>query len=588
MTTTTSRNAETVERVDTSGTTSLIQQVHHTLDTHQWEEVRVSDSSEVERHANEHESGRVGAVTPTAHISILDIPPEILFMIMRHILPPTWILRGIRELTPGSPHIADLAAKSTFALVCKIWNQVATDLLYSDVHLRSIGQVVAFSRALETPRALGQLVRQLHLICFVPRGYKEVFSGETRRILDNCPLLVHFMYAGQQPTDPALEWTGNDTLSALPPMPSSLTSLEFTADVAPELFIPVIAEVCAVLQTLRVPFRVDLHQQHPHYPRLDFPVMEELHIVIWVPTGIGPSLADSERSKKIWDWTMPSLRRLWLSCPGSEGLLVQQIMPAWSTYAPQFLALYGKKLVFLSLHVGCMALHTPIPIAAACPRLTHLAVTTMSPGRAGGYTPEYEVIGDRHPRVEHLDVWCRWNTSACVEWGSDENPDPDFHEPVELDVPIFDKLKGGFPSLRTYRVLDGTFVHLDRLPLDFPPGPQDDIALQAQAQDDDSDRIPAWSAAIQAHIHPKAVFSYFDLESWASDDDELDSDYCDESNTDDWNWSSGGSDSVIDEDEIGVEAELDREEALAVFRQVLDARADCEYESDSGSNRGSE
>nr|GAT44319.1 predicted protein [Mycena chlorophos] len=486
-------------------------------------------------------------------------------MIFNQNLPPPWMLRGVRESASSRDILlaSDLQEKTTLALVCKTWNQVATDLLYRDVHLCSIGQLVAFSQTLHTPKQLGQLVRSLNLCCFVPRGYTDLFKSEIDKILPQCPKLMHLAYACTHAALPKLGHPGPNTLCMLPTSfhGSILTSIEFTPSINPALYLPALSQLSSNLRSLRLPFDISLGPDFS-YPPLEFPAMEDLHILIHIP--IYHTHALPMTLAPIWDWSMPGLKKLWVSFDGPS--LVQQIWllqsDPWVSYAPLFLQKYGRTILFLSLHVWSSTLHvTQFTIDTLCPRLIHLATTTVGQGPC-------HVITGGHPRVQKLDVWCSWNRTC---------------DPPLLDAPELESIKTDFPALQSCRFLDATFVYFDHLPLDFSHGPEDNVNVEHQDSDDNDDvdfegpqpALPAWLATIQSVVHPASMYAYSDLDNL---DIHLEPEAAREPEEDS-SLSDGDSDTTIsDEDSSGVESEVDAEEALSIFAAVQAARFQRDHE----------
>ncbi|KAF7321981.1 F-box domain-containing protein [Mycena kentingensis (nom. inval.)] len=362
-------------------------------------------------------------------VSAAELPHEILLLILRNCLAPEWLLRGIREPSPSSLYQQDMAMKSALSLVCKGWSPVAEELLYGHVHLRSIGQVVAFARSLEARPALGGLVLRLDLGCFVPRGYRTIFQAESTRILDLCPRLAHFGFVPVFLLD-----HNNPELPhpLLPPLGSSITSLEIsgaadsTGETGPLMLLRL------QLLILRLPLSSTI------WPNvsMEFPVLEELFFRVHT---IPPTPADGELK-----WTTPALRTL--------AIISDDALPSrrtWQRWTPTILKAVGKGITTLSLTYSA-ADFTLGDITQSCPRLQHLVITATARGRQLAPPP---LLVSKHPTVRFLDIWCH----------------PLFAPPT-LNVPDVEQVKADFPSLEIYRFLDGSFLYLDALPLACPPG----------------------------------------------------------------------------------------------------------------------
>src|ERR1700761_4840410 len=106
------------------------------------------------------------------------LPAETLFFIFRLALPPSWVLIHGDSLPPFPCPIwsADMCVKRAITGVCKTWYRIGVEFLYENVMLRSIGQLPAFVRTLETRRELGSFVRRLDVSCMIPLGYSLLYS----------------------------------------------------------------------------------------------------------------------------------------------------------------------------------------------------------------------------------------------------------------------------------------------------------------------------------------------------------------------------------------------------------------------------
>ncbi|KAJ7045969.1 hypothetical protein C8F04DRAFT_1066887 [Mycena alexandri] len=462
------------------------------------------------------------------------IPHEILLAIFRNSLPPPWLLNGAARnvLTPQSLYSIDLTAKLSIVAVCKDWNQVGTELLYEIVHLRRIGQLPAFVRALEEHAGLGDLVKRLDLSCMVPRGYSTLFECETRNLLHLCPRISHFGFIPVflVPT----------VACSLPNLGAGITNLEFSSAVDfSALVFPVLLELCNGLQYLSFnppPSREDLEV----YDQLEFPLLQDLRL----------SIKSSDFS--LFRWQMPSLRRLWLYCT---------VIPPIA----RLLDAYGRSLTFLSLSF----LKTVEPlqdILPKCPSLEHLVLGLRILG----------VPACDHRRLKYIDCWeaSESRTSASTE---------------------FNLLKPGFPALRRLRYFDTTFVDLWELPVLFPPeegagsDPSSNDIEDLQNGERDPKKLP-WLAAVLEFTEPESIngWTFADDEEEDDDDGSVQPFVVDvssgvyESDPEDYSDSDSGSCITVseeggtlvylrnqfsdDEDDFG---EIDRATALEIFSRTI-------------------
>ncbi|KAJ7015847.1 hypothetical protein C8F04DRAFT_1171184 [Mycena alexandri] len=184
------------------------------------------------------------------------LPPEILLRIFRDALPPPWLLSGTKTLLPNPLDVAwvDLRTKLSILAVCKSWNRVGTELLYERVTLRRILHLSVFVRALEGREGLGALVRHLNVDCFVPHGDSRLYGMETERILKLCPTLSHIGVS------PPFWIPGLPCL--LPPMSSTITSLEFSRGFPYSTILPFLVELSHNLKSLVLSLPA-VDDQHP-------------------------------------------------------------------------------------------------------------------------------------------------------------------------------------------------------------------------------------------------------------------------------------------------------------------------------------
>ncbi|KAJ7071953.1 hypothetical protein C8F01DRAFT_1101959 [Mycena amicta] len=488
-----------------------------------------------------------------SRVSVAELPHEILLMIFRKCLPPSWML--VRELIPDSLYATDLERKTFLALVCKAWNRVASDLLYGNVHLRSIGQVVSFARALETQSGLGPIVRHLELSCFVSRGYRAIFEAETSRILDLCPRLAHFGFVPNFliPT----------MVCKLPRMNPTITSLEFTPDVDFTIVLAALTQLCPGLRSLALPFTESYVDT---YPQLNFPVLDELRVLIFMKKDENSGML----APSLWNWSMPVLQGLWLVAMPNNISYRSRI--SWLAFAPLFLDAFGTNISFLSLHVANF--WEPTILRVRCPKLKHLVITTtrrwQDPSSCAMPTVE------SHAGVRYLDVWCQCNAEI---------------EPSRLHLPDVHKLKSGFPCLVACRFLDASFIHFHRLPLEFPPGLpafRGEIVFEGPRhrtsiyETDLRLPLPGWWRTIVDFVDPASVYSQYDLTDTARfEGHELEEDSgwypngAPDEDSDEGLYSDGDSDSFVDEGHEGEfyleeDWEMDRDEVLEIFTTVHD------------------
>ncbi|KAJ7187751.1 hypothetical protein C8R46DRAFT_1240857 [Mycena filopes] len=281
-------------------------------------------------------------------------PPEILLVILRGALPPTWMLHGDRT-SPESLNRYATQMKLSFLRVCKGWQDVGRELLYETIILHQIRQLPTFVRALEGREGLGNLVKHLDITFFTPRGYTTLLEDDTRRIFELCPRLARFGFA---PTYfiPGL-------VPVLPSMASTITCLDYGDGIDMSVILPSLVQLQRTLCTLSLTFTTTLYD------------------------GFDLSFDNL-------DLSFDNLENLPLRLGGDH------IFP----HEPMIgtLVVYGPTLTFLEWDHGIQKLAT---ISRSCPELQHL-VLNIDPVRDGTFTIEDLT----HDKIETLDVGQTWPT----------------------------------------------------------------------------------------------------------------------------------------------------------------------------------
>ncbi|KAJ7074541.1 hypothetical protein C8F01DRAFT_1075975 [Mycena amicta] len=482
-------------------------------------------------------------------VSVANLPNELLLLIMRNCVPPSWMLAA-----EGSIHSYDLAAKLALAMVCRRWNHVSTELLYNTVHLHRIGQLPAFVRSLEGRPALRALVRHLQVSCFVPQGYDTLFESEMRILLDLSPRIFTLAFSPVL-VRPNRRWRFPALTS------TNIVHLQLSRHVGSEERIAALVSLSDRLLSLDIPFS-------PHPTVLHLPVLADLQVDF--------DATEEMTSDDIWDWTMPALRRLWLT----TNFRATSRQPAHAVRtALRLTRSYGEKLVFLSLllHYTKGELQD---ILDQCPMLHHLVLSPVlsSPATATLH----------HAQIRFIDIWVSWvepfriSKTGCVGL---------------LEAP-------GLCSLRLCRRFDATFLcYGNAIPILFPP---DHCGLPARGEievvrpisddrqslknavtaSDSSHRLPSWLSTIIQFSNFMGSpwgpedFAKLDLQECTCEDHE-DSPDCSLDPTDDTGSVSSDSDSstvsqvgdaVRLQDEFHVEEDewqVDRDEALAIFSDLI-------------------
>jgi len=122
---------------------------------------------------------------------------DVLNMIFKLSLPPHFLLDSSLKGGPESPWCLALRAKKAIVSVCRTWRNVGIEFLYREVSFRRTHQVFAFLDVLKSnPGDLGQLVRRMEVMCYIPSKQGDgLFREALRQILECCPRVTAVRYA---------------------------------------------------------------------------------------------------------------------------------------------------------------------------------------------------------------------------------------------------------------------------------------------------------------------------------------------------------------------------------------------------------
>ncbi|KAJ7282841.1 hypothetical protein C8J57DRAFT_1296688 [Mycena rebaudengoi] len=485
-------------------------------------------------------------------LETIELPHEILLIIFRYASAPSWLLNRNGYLEASHSILcSDLRMKIAIMGVCKNWHQIGIELLYKNVALRRIGQLPAFVRALEGRVGLGALVCRLNLSCFVPRGYSLLFQRETQKLISLCPRLEHIAF-NPPFTVPTLAYV-------LPPIGSTITSLECSSAVDAFVVLDLLIRLCNTLRSLSF---TPPESWDDNGPELVFENLEDLYVRIALPP---------------LKWTMPRLRRLWSAGSCRSG----QDVNGW-------FSAHGPALIFVSWRSKNGYIRD---ILTRCPALEHLVIEehrvrapfaplwfTLAPPPASHwvYGPSPLAAASwKHDTLKSLDIWKEYSRFNVASFGIDD-------------------WKKVFPALCTYRILDDTFGYLVDLPMRAPPyaGQQRASGLSPSLPESIQDRDSM--AIVREFIHPESVDGFpfgsiRDINGELEDDDEGNSSSGDEyvddeeddggsvDSDDDSDSDSSGScftgseGDLQDEFYIDEHWEVDRAKALDIFSGTLDS-----------------
>ena len=153
--------------------------------------------------------------------------------IFEHLLPVAGFLEDTIHAGPRGHWFRLIRTLKSVALVCKAWHAAAFPLLYYNVVITRVGQVVSFAKTIRgSPETFGPLVRSLTLRCEVP---PECFSGTQQSLADvfrRCTQLKSISFRAFFPFLLLRESeTGPDSTVSGVRLPSHVTSLGLYDDI---------------------------------------------------------------------------------------------------------------------------------------------------------------------------------------------------------------------------------------------------------------------------------------------------------------------------------------------------------------------
>ncbi|KAJ7150774.1 hypothetical protein C8R46DRAFT_1043570 [Mycena filopes] len=464
-------------------------------------------------------------------------PEEILLTIFRLALPPSW--RGDPgNWAPPFPFptwSSDVRTKLAFLRVCKTWYRIMLELLYQNVELRQIGQLVALTRTLENRPELGGLVQALKL-CHIPhRRYRALHDAEMNKLFGLCPAVTDLTF------DPVPESSifvlGNA---------HAITTLDLSDAARYSAVLPLLNTLSLTLESLSL----TLHATYPLYPPLTFRRLQNLRLGAGTKSAVFPTA----------HWVLPCLQRLSFRHNTDLGFdlgldLVCTVLAACGPL-PTLTHLHLAEVLPQSHSIRVAGHHdTLLDVLSWCPALQHLTTTQELLVRLAGSPP--------HASLRSLDML-----------GDHRGVIPDAY---------LTYLQRAFPALRAYRAVDGPrayFLDTDATPL-WERGGWTPAA-----------RLPVPVLVDTARDYCIAANScYAVLIEHADDDmdaDDRDEDFVFQDEDDDGGSATatdsdreeedGGSDDFdaypeSSEDEDSDEEQVGAEEALAIYRRTLELRA---------------
>ncbi|TRM69991.1 hypothetical protein BD626DRAFT_563686 [Schizophyllum amplum] len=359
-----------------------------------------------------------------------DLPPEILLLIFKRCVAPAFLISPAYSVYE-EPWLECMKTKRNLSLVCRSWQQAATELLYEDIGFRSIGQLVALLDTLTTKRDLAYLVRSITVACHISSHAVSVYIGDLLSILGMCQRLrtVSFQVHGgvsQNHVSPL-------QIRSTTPF-AHVVNLHFAEELnsLQDLW-PILTTMGPRLQSLRL---VLLTSSMAGVPELTFQSMTSFNLTTsWN--------AQSSIREVARQWLMPRVENVTFSLSVDFVNLPSTIVAtAFQTFASR----NGSRIRYMQLHAAYCAYNGSDmsyysidiqPMLRHCPLLEHLVLLANM---------RHPIS---HPTLRWIDVW-----------------EPPTSRRLSSDIwTEVDKLtKAVFPCLRGVRTIDCALSPMMDLP----------------------------------------------------------------------------------------------------------------------------
>ena len=295
---------------------------------------------------------------------------NVLRQIFLHLLPPADILESSLSGGGETPSRRAVFTLCSLTLVCKAWHVEAYPLLYQNITLLRVGQLVAFARTLRSsPETFGHLVQNLTISCDVPRACFTASKRSIAQIFAHCTHIRTLSFRGFFPTtaffdDSASSMDTGSGSEDWPPLrlPNALDRLRLHDDAPscmpnPPSFSSLIS--LAMQPARLVSLSVHISSELEEHSTASFPHLETLCIwtrtngpIRWLPVG----------------WELPKLTALRFRCGTLKYVIPQEKLR-------EFCMAHGHGLRSLDLGSCDFDLELLDVVALQlCPQLEHLVI----------------------------------------------------------------------------------------------------------------------------------------------------------------------------------------------------------------------
>ncbi|KAJ7910484.1 hypothetical protein B0H13DRAFT_2012194, partial [Mycena leptocephala] len=189
-------------------------------------------------------------------------------------IPPDALLDPSLSCGPYSAWCNSMVTKRSLVLVSKAWYEAGIDLLYRSIFIRRVIAIETLLATLTDNPRLGSFVRNLTIMCFVPRIYRAAIHPDLTQILNFCPTVKIFNHLPPFPPPKPFPF---------PALPSTVTSLKLSIHDTLSAIYGTLQQCCAQLEDLSVHSHDD---EMFDAPKLSFPRLHTLHLTLTGSTSV--------------------------------------------------------------------------------------------------------------------------------------------------------------------------------------------------------------------------------------------------------------------------------------------------------------
>ncbi|KAJ6494052.1 hypothetical protein C8R47DRAFT_933376, partial [Mycena vitilis] len=283
-------------------------------------------------------------------------------------VPPDYLLDPSIICGPNSPWCSSMVARRSLILVSRAWYEAGVDLLYRSIFIRRVPAAEALLATLTANPSLGALIRNITVMCYVPRNCRATTRRNLTQILEFCPALTSLNHL-----PPFLP----PTPFFLPALPSTITSLKFSSHEDLSAVYDILRCFCPRLEELSL------------YPK-DDRVFDALELTFPRLHALYLTLAGDVTQKFGMKWDLPMLGRLTFR---TEGRPNGDLISAYRN----LIASHGHRLKYVAFPSLYSTKGEFGPLLAKCPIVEHVVLPANTDDLC---RPNY-----CFPSVKWVDIW---------------------------------------------------------------------------------------------------------------------------------------------------------------------------------------